>query len=121
MTLAGRSFSAKDISAILKACHQCGVSEVSFGDLHVSFNRGLHGNADLQKTPLQQAAPSLVEENPKEIGMPKVEYSDLEKEMFREVQVNQLMLDDPVAFEQYLIDEQQSRDGFLNEEGRRPQ
>lgn len=79
--------------------------------------QGLQGNVDLPKTLPEESAP--VESSSavvsKEMEMPKVQLSDIDKEMWRDAAASQLMLDDPLAYESFIIDEQRARDGLLNE------
>lgn len=118
----GHKFTAKDIAVIIDACSRSNVTEFTLGELKIVF-RGLSGNLDLQKTyPDQWSAPVVTSAvSAEEIALPKVELSEVDKEMLKEAAVSQLMLDDPLAYEQYIIDEQTARDGFLSERHSRTQ
>lgn len=78
-------YSAKDLCAIIKACHVSGVSELTIGDMKIGFGS--------QKW--VEFNPHPIADEPTEITKPEPN-SFLSKE---EVEY-QLAIDDPVAWEQ---------------------
>lgn len=121
--MAGLEFTAAEIAVILDACSKAQVSEFCLGPLQIKFQQGLSGNLDLTKTyPMYPwSAPAVTAAaNAEEIALPKVELSEVDKQMLSDAHLNTLMVEDPLAFEQHLIDEQ-TRDGYNVEQNSRAQ
>ena len=97
-------FPAADLCAILSSCRQNGVAALTLGDLHVSFYApaGLRRNEALPEPPGGETPAGQVVD-PEDVG--EVELTDEQKELLREAELSQLMADDPVAYEQAIIDE----------------
>ncbi len=92
------NFTAKDISAILKACKDSGVNSFECGGLKLSF----HSEAPVEEPqPIQgglHLATDLVEEDSKEF-MERQSEDDTE---LRDLELQNLMMSDPVGFEQHM-------------------
>lgn len=94
---------AKGICAIINACHKAGVKELKLGDMSVSFVQESSqvapwtGQASL--TPIPTGT-----EIPTEELQPQTLVTSEQKEMLRQIEENQLMIDDPIAFEARMID-----------------
>ena len=97
-------FAPADLCAILDSCRQNGVAALTLGDLHVSFYApaGLRRNEELPE-PSGGETPAGHEVVTADAGA--VELTDEQKELLREAELSQLMADDPVAYEQAIIDE----------------
>jgi hypothetical protein len=108
---------AKDICYIIKACSEAGVSELKFGDLEVSFK----GGALLAKPGKDTPATLGFKENeayqneqqpalPDRKAPSEKKMSLFDKEILEELEKSQLMIEDPIGYERFVIDEQLSRD-----------
>lgn len=93
------NLTSKQICDILKACEKAGVGEFSFGELKVSFlpkkTAEVVTNIDVESYNKLVEADTQVATNFK---IPKEEIEELENA--------QMMIDDPLAFEQGMIDGQ---------------
>ena len=91
------NFTAKDISTIIKACQNSGVSSLDCGGLKLSFHIS---EPELDPAPIQgglQLA-QLPDDNEKELLDRQIE----ENEELRELQLQTMMIEDPEAYEQHM-------------------
>jgi hypothetical protein len=97
-------FLAADLCAILESCRQNGVAALTLGDLHVSFYAppGLRRN---ERPAVPPGAEPPVGQAVVTADAGEVELTEEQKELLREADLAQLMADDPVAYEQAVIDE----------------
>ena len=93
------NFDAAAICGIIDTCSKAGVKELTFGELHVSFQGS-------KSEPTKPSDEAEVFNQPNEIGDHNV--SPLEKEILQDFEDTQEVIDDPDAFEDRIID------GFLN-------
>lgn len=97
-------FKQESISAILEACSKTGVTSLKWRDLEVSFH--VPGQPviayDLPKTTNDGYAPQA---SGHELTVDK-NLSTVNRELLEDMEASQLMIDDPIAFEQLMIDAQ---------------
>lgn len=107
--------SALEICRIIRECARSGVKDFSLGPLQLSF--GPEGKLGLQKrvssksslaSPPETPQTSLLEAEPKE-----VQASSPERELIEQFRDTQQLLEDPVGFEDQLIDEDLEEEGVL--------
>ena len=92
------NFTAKDISVIIKACKDSGVSSLNCGGLKLSFQ--LEAPVE-EPEPIQgglHLATDLVEDDSEEFKERQAE-DDAE---LRDLELQNLMMSDPVGFEQHM-------------------
>lgn len=127
------NFTSKDICNIIKACSQSGVTELCLAELTLKFNRsGAETPPEEVLTP-QPQVPLYVEDLdprdtpdlPSEQASATVEspiglMTSEQKTTLEEIRVNQLMMDDPEAYEEYIVDSHlnRQREAGLGEETR---
>lgn len=96
----------EDICAILEAGRRSGVSSLRYGDFSVEFQRAATGETFVPafvdrpeggETPLTD----VPEQDPSKA---RVELSPEEKQVLEDAHLGQLMTDDPLAYEQAVID-----------------
>jgi hypothetical protein len=89
----------KEICEILKVAQNTNVTSLKFGDLEISFNRIAEAPAKIHQTDLSPASENSLKE--------------VTRDLLEEAEDAQLLLDDPAAFEQRMIDShfQRGRDG----------
>jgi len=102
-------FNIRDISDIILVCQTAGVKSLELGPIKVTF-QGQRGNVDVESEP--EVVKSLTSEKP------VAELTKVDKAMLRDAWVNQLMIDDPAAYERLIIDDS-TRDGYVNGENDR--
>lgn len=96
-------FPATDLCIILDACRKNGVAALTLGDLHVSFYAPTnHRGNEWESEPPGEETPAGHEVETPNAG--RVELTEEQKELLREAKLSQLMADDPVAYEQAVID-----------------
>lgn len=116
LTKAPGVLNAKDICYIIKVCSEAGVSELKFGNLEVSFNGGALLAKPGKDTPAilgfkeneayqNEQQPALPDRNAKSAKL-----TLFDKQILEELDRNQLMIEDPIGYERFVIDEQLSRD-----------
>ena len=90
------TFSAADLCKILLAAGESGVKRLKMGDLEVDF---------VEKGPnIDQNTPFLGAENVPKSAISSGTMDTLDPELMEDMRVAQLMIDDPVAYEQEIID-----------------
>lgn len=92
------NFTAKDISVIIKACKDSGVSSLDCGGLKLSFQSEA---PVVEPEPIQgglHLATNLVEDDSEEVQERQAE-DDAE---LRDLELQNLMMSDPVGFEQHM-------------------
>ena len=95
---------AKGICDIIKACDKAGVKQLKLGDMCVTFveeSKVVTPWTDLQN-PTLNAPPPSPEAGEKPV--PQTLMTAEQKDMLRQIEENQLMIDDPMGFEQRMID-----------------
>lgn len=90
---------ARDICAIIKSCSQNGVTVFRFGDLSLQFepieiSRSPVAMPDWPKAPYHPEASAVAQE--------KLEQVD--KNLVEDMRLSQLLIDDPLGYEQEMID-----------------
>jgi len=98
-------FSVKDLCRIIEVCHKNGVSKLALGDLALEFSEN-----EPETLPQEYINPVFgPNDTPVEAGgKDRIE----DEGLLEEARYSQLMIDDPVAFEQEMID------GMLRDERR---
>jgi hypothetical protein len=98
-----------EIRRILETCRDLGVVEVEIYGIKAKFSNA-HGNEQPDKTNSQL----LVQNIPgtKEIEPPTL-LTELDREVLEDMKRSQLLLDDPLAFEQVMISDHLARPGAL--------
>lgn len=92
------SFSSKDLCRIIETASKANVSTIKIGNLEVSFlPKSLPTIEDLSKTHSDAVEQTSSPEQ-------KVSMTPVEKDLLEEARTSQLMVDDPLAFEQEIID-----------------
>jgi len=92
------NFTAKDISVIIKACKDSGVSSLDCGGLKLSFHVE---EPATEPEPIQGDSYFPVDPDqgdPKELAEKQAE----ENQELRDLELQNLMISDPVAFEQHM-------------------
>jgi hypothetical protein len=89
-------FNSKDLCRIIEACNLNGVTKLKFGDVEITF--GPVATLDLPKI-----SPQIVYPEAREDQTPD-KMSPIQKDLLEEARTSQLLVDDPVAFEQEMID-----------------
>lgn len=97
-----KRFAPESISSIIEACAKCGVMSLKWHDLEVTF--AVPGQPvtayDLPKTTFDGYASPASEQ---ELAVdPRV--STVDKELLEDMRRSQLMIDDPLSYEQEVID-----------------
>lgn len=92
---------AKDLCAILEACHNSGVSSLKFGDVAVTFGAIKH-TPDVAVVHDEKA--HIVPD--KELGETEVALTLTEEQsrMLEEMEIVDMHITDPVSFENYNVD-----------------
>lgn len=115
LTKATGVLNAKEICYIVKACSEAGVTELKFGDLEVIFG----GEASSLS---EKATPALMgftenrayqkEQQPAKLARDALsaKLSLFDTKILEEIDKSQLMIEDPIGYEQFVVDEQLSRD-----------
>lgn len=103
-----KKFSTAEICRIIKLCRKNEVAGLRLGDFEVSFHKkaekivqkfvGSQSNVDLPKT-----IQSVTTSKPV-VGKTEQEFGIQDQQTLRELEQAQLLIDDPVAFEQEEID-----------------
>jgi hypothetical protein len=103
-------FTAVEICDILKQCHAMGVVKVSIGDFKAKFyvDRPLEKTNQWSQPEPQTSEPDLIKEYSDEVDLTAVN-PDGNAEMLNDLRAYELMTNDPVAFEQMMIDQQLER------------
>ena len=93
-----REFSSKDLCRIIETCHKNGVSKLNFGDVSIDFSNSPDFPQDGPQV-LQDFGDNtdFVTEATDEAGV-------VDEGLLEEARVSQLMIDDPISFEQEMID-----------------
>ena len=85
------TFSADDICKILKSASEAKVTTLRLGGMHVSFSHGL----------TQADQPQILEEIPE--GVPQAVYYEPEKERIERAKIDEMIISDPVAYEESIL------------------
>jgi len=93
------SLDSKAICAIINACHKASVKELKLGDLCVTF-----ATESTQSQTWELPKDARGKEIPFEDLAPQTLMTSEQREVLRQIDENQLMIDDPIAFEQRMID-----------------
>lgn len=100
---------SKDICAIIKACKQAGVREFRYRGLELKFLE-----VDPPHLAADQRQPEVgvqIIERPTQTPE-KIEMTTEDEEALREMRTQQLMMEDPSAFEQYIADGMMEKNGL---------
>lgn len=110
-------FTAADLSVILDACRKNEVAALTLGDLHVSFYApaNLRGNGR-ELEPQGEETPQGQEVETPTAG--KVVLTEEQKELLRDAKLSQLMAEDPLAYEQAVIDAEMRGEHDVEEDDR---
>jgi hypothetical protein len=95
---------AKGICDIIRACDKAGVKQLKLGDMCVTFveeSKEVTPWTGLQNPPVFGS--SQADQTEKE-PVPQTLMTSEQKDMLRQIEENQLMIDDPMGFEQRMID-----------------
>ena len=105
-----------DLPSILEACAKAGVATLKFGDIEVTFKTPSHlvhhtdyespSQGDL--TIPENFSASPVSEQPR--------IETIDRDLLEDMRRSQLMIDDPLSFEQEMIDEYTRRDTDVGRE-----
>lgn len=108
--MATKSLSAADICMIIKSCRENSVTEISLPEIAIKF-RG-HSN-DLALTPGQESdfAPANVSQISPET---QKQADEVDRALAMDAEQSQMIIDDPRAYEQSLIDQDVERSRELN-------
>jgi hypothetical protein len=96
-------FTNVNICRIIKVCKEAGVSKLKFGDLEVEFNQPVKRFGPEEKLAYQKPAQVIAApESKANTNAP----SAFDKTLHEDLRITQLMLEDPLAYEQMVIDAQ---------------
>jgi hypothetical protein len=116
LTKRGNASLLRDLPAILEACKKAEVSTLKCGDIEVTFRSptalvhttGYLATDDLTTLPSTFTNYSPVSEQPK--------IETVDRDLLEDMRRSQLMIDDPMSFEQEMIDEYTRRDYDVGKE-----
>lgn len=95
------SFSVKDICRIIEISAHSGVAVLKFGDIEITFREnGPSDIVDQPKAPFQESSPQASGEQEPQAQV----LSPIQEELLEESYESQLLFDDPMAYEQMIID-----------------
>lgn len=98
-------FTSKDICSILRESNRCNVTELTLGSLHVRFApSGSTRHVERDETESFLAPSNEMDEAPT-VG-PLEPASSVQKAVLQEFAEAQILIDDPSAYENQLIDDQ---------------
>lgn len=111
-------FKDLDICNIIKTCAESGVRHLSLGQLNISFQQvGIPVSPVWSGMTHNPPTPGTVADQVKSLAL-----SDEDRELLDELQETQTMMDDPVQWEQDMIDKfMQTNDGVVDERSRHNQ
>lgn len=117
-------FKVKEICHIVRVCSEAGVTELKFGDLEVKFGGAfLSSPTKTEPAPLGFSEKEAYQSLPLKPVLPdsntlSQKMNFIDKQVLEELERSQLMLEDPLAYEQLVIDEHISGDVGLDADGR---
>ncbi len=95
------SFSVKDICRIIEISAHSGVAVLKFGDIEIKFrDNGPSAIVDQPKASLQESSPQASGETEPQVQT----LSPIQEDLLIESYESQLLFDDPMAYEQMIID-----------------
>jgi len=102
--------SAADVCSIIETCNRAGVSEIAIGDMKVVFSNGV------AKPSSWLALPTGVTKPVEEPDVDELEMTDADRRTIDDAMQAHMMLEDPLAYEDSIIDGAMAEMGLTDKE-----
>lgn len=100
--MTSRCFTAEEICLILKAAKGCLLKDFKCGDLEISFHSS---SKEMREKRKEKALPGQVEITQKDERPGDLILDEETKDILNEIEAENVMIQDPAAYEQMILDE----------------